>query len=372
MTTSASAAALPQSASRGVGRVARRDVLLVVLALAHGVVLVAAPSLVLVALGLWWNANTIAHNCIHAPFFASRRLNGLFSCYLSLVLGFPLTLWRERHLAHHAGVASRRGSTRRTAGEAGLVLLAWAWMASRAAGFFVGVYLPGWLLGLGLCVLHGHFEHARGTTSHYGGLYNLLFFNDGYHVEHHQHPAAHWTELPRRAVAGARTSRWPAVLRFLEAIDLELLERLVLRVPALQRFVLRAHERALRRLLPSLPEPRRVVIVGGGVFPRTALVLRRLLPRARLTIVDARADNLELARGFLDAAVRLERRFFDGRRPEDADLVVIPLSLVGDRSRVYDEPPAPAVLVHDWIWARRRPGVRISWLLLKRLNLVRR
>ena len=31
-----------------------------------------------------------------------------------------------------------------------------------------------------------------------------------------------------------------------------------------------------------------------------------------------------------------------------------------------------AVLVHDWIWARRGRGVVVSWLLLKRLNLVAR
>jgi hypothetical protein len=53
-------------------------------------------------------------------------------------------------------------------------------------------------------------------------------------------------------------------------------------------------------------------------------------------------------------------------------LLVIPLSFVGDRRVIYDLPPAPAVLVHDWIWRSRGESVVVSWLLLKRLNLVRR
>lgn len=53
-------------------------------------------------------------------------------------------------------------------------------MAVRAPAFFVWTYVPGYLAGLLLCAVHGHYEHAAGTTSHYGRLYNLLCFNDGY------------------------------------------------------------------------------------------------------------------------------------------------------------------------------------------------
>jgi len=51
---------------------------------------------------------------------------------------------------------------------------------------------------------------------------------------------------------------------------------------------------------------------------------------------------------------------------------VIPLSFIGSRQDVYGNPPARAVLVHDWLWNRQGTGVRVSWLLLKRLNLVTR
>ena len=33
-------------------------------------------------------------------------------------------------------------------------------------------------------------------------------------------------------------------------------------------------------------------------------------------------------------------------------------------------PPAARVIVHEWIWSRRELTARVSWLLLKRLNLI--
>ena len=166
-------------------------------------------------------------------------------------------------------------------------------------------------MGLGLCSLQGHFEHARGTTSHYGWLYNWCFFNDGYHAEHHRRPGDHWTRLPSQPRAEARSSRWPPVLRWLDAFSLGSLERAVLRSAWLQRFVLAAHERAFKTLLPRLPPVHRVTIVGGGLFPRSALILRRLLPDATLTIVDAEPEHLEIAARFLQGGIELQHRLFD-------------------------------------------------------------
>jgi hypothetical protein len=45
------------------------DALLVALAGLQGVVVLAAPSIPLIGVGVWWNANTISHNFIHRPFF---------------------------------------------------------------------------------------------------------------------------------------------------------------------------------------------------------------------------------------------------------------------------------------------------------------
>jgi hypothetical protein len=301
-------------------------------------------------------------------------------------MGVPQSLWRARHLRHHrdlqlqerpdrvAQSRSRRAAvwTADALGESGLVLTLWVALAAIDPGFFLRVYAPGYLTGLGLCWLQGHFEHARGTISHYGWLYNWCFFNDGYHAEHHLRPGAHWTRLPSAPRASAGASRWPPVLRWLDLFGLESLERVVLRSPRLQHFVLAVHERAFRALLPRLAQVHRVTIVGGGLFPRSALVVQRLLPDACLTIVDAKREHLDIAARFLPRAVELQHRFFDPAVPDAADLIVIPLAFIGDRERVYRNPPATAAVVHDWMWRPRGGGARVSWLLLKRLNLVTR
>src|SRR5262249_18786876 len=97
----------PSATQRGILRYSPWDAVLVVLAAVHGVVLLAAPCLAVVALGLWWNSNTISHNFIHRPFFRSRLLNALFALYLSVLLGIPQSIWRDRHLAHHRGARWR-------------------------------------------------------------------------------------------------------------------------------------------------------------------------------------------------------------------------------------------------------------------------
>jgi hypothetical protein len=260
------------------------------------------------------------------------------------------------------------------------VIALWGALLVLVPGFMLTVYLPGFLIGLGLCHLQGHYEHARGTVSHYGRLYNFLLFNDGYHIEHHARPAANWRELPRHRGTQGNASRWPAVLRWLELVNLCALERVVLRFPALQRFVLERHERAFRRLLIEVPPAGRIGIVGGGLFPRTALILRRLLPESKLVLIDRSAGNLAVAQSFL-SQVRSEgsqgsqefaNERFEPGMPCDFDLLVIPLAFDGDRRAIYQRPPATVMLVHDWIWRRRGSSAVVSWLLLKRLNLVMR
>jgi len=366
--------------SRGVLRYSPWDGVLIALSGLYATLLLWTPSSPLFAIGLWWTANTVAHNFIHTPFFRSRAANRAFACYLSALMGFPQGVWRARHLRHHRESAPGKGApdrrptrwTAEIAVESGIVLGMWLTMIAFAPWFFVSVYVPGYLVGLGLCQLQGHFEHAGGTTSHYGWLYNRLFFNDGYHVEHHRHPGAHWTRLPFSADPQAHRSRWPPVLRWLDAISLESLERVALRSPILQRYLIASHERAFRRLLLQVPQARRITIVGGGLFPRTALILRRLLPGATLSIVDAQREHLEIAARFFDGDVELRHQFFDARSEDDADLLIVPLSFIGDRRAVYEHPPARTVLVHDWLWRPHGGSVRISWLLLKRLNLVTR
>jgi hypothetical protein len=254
--------------------------------------------------------------------------------------------------------------------EASLVVALWFWLAWNHPGFFLLAYVPGYLAGLGLCALQGHWEHAAGeATSHYGRLYNFLCFNDGFHAEHHADPAAHWTVLAGRTLPGAPVSRWPALLRWLEVPPLEALELLVLRSARLRRWVLSRHREALRRLLAQAPPVRHAAIVGGGLYPRTALLLRELLPSARLTIIDSNRRNLDTARGWIGGLEFRHQSYAPGGE-HDFDLTVLPLCLQGDRAAVYRHPPSRVVLVHDWIWRRRGQGAIVSPWLLKRINMV--
>jgi hypothetical protein len=356
---------------RGVLRYSRWDALPVGLAAAHGLLLLWVPAAPVIALGLWWNSNTVSHHFLHTPFFHSPTLNRLFSCYLSVLLGIPQALWRQRHFAHHAGVPWRLCFTGQVLLETALVLALWAVLLAWQPKFFLAAYLPGYVGGLLLCSLHGYYEHAPETVSHYGTLYNLFFFNDGFHVEHHTRPSAHWTRLREQARPGAEASPWPAVLRWLELFSLDGLERCVLHSGRLQRFVLKQHEQAFRRLLSELSARPRVAIVGGGLFPRTLLILRRLLPHARIVVIDRSARNIATARDFLRTDVEFLNEVYDPSLVRGCDLVVFPLAFVGDRSAIYRHPPANLVVTHDWIWRPRGTSAIISFLLLKRLNLVR-
>jgi hypothetical protein len=354
----------------GILRHSRWDALPIALSLAHAALLFAAPSAPLIAIGLWWNSNTVSHNFVHLPFFRSRLFNTIYSFYLTMLLGVPQSLWRQRHLAHHRGWGDIQ-LTGRIVAEVAMVFGVWSVLMWISPQFFFAVYVPGYLIGLGICFMHGYFEHARGTTSNYGRLYNMSFLNDGYHVEHHLAPGEHWTRLPQRVQTGARTSRWPAVFRWLEVFNLECLERIALRSAPIQRFLLKTHEAAIRALLERLPEIRTVKIVGGGMFPRTALIVEKLLPDAEITIVDKNPSHLEIARRFLSGRVRCLEETFVPHMKDSSDLLIIPLAFAGNRDEIYSDPPARVTLIHDWIWSRHHhtDSVRISFALLKRLNL---
>src|SRR5262245_54634856 len=115
---------------------------------------------VLIAIGVWWVSNTVAHHAIHRPPFRRRWMNRLFGAALSAVTGVPQSAWRDRHLAHHAGRPPRVRLTWELAVDAAAVTATWAVLAARAPAFFATAYVPGYAAGLMLCALHGHFEHA--------------------------------------------------------------------------------------------------------------------------------------------------------------------------------------------------------------------
>jgi len=377
--------------SAGIFRHSARDAVLPLATLAQGAGLVAlvpfggVASAAAIAVNVWWTSNTVAHIHLHTPIFRSRTLNRAFSLYLSALTCIPQTIWKQRHLAHHSGnrAGERVGLRRARLGAQGVlefavIAIAIAILAIAAPRFLLTALGPGVVLGLLLCQLQGAMEHdaAGDSISHYGALYNGLWFNDGHHAEHHARPTTHWTELVvhgRRRTRG-KTSKLPPFLRFFERLPiaslLGALERMPLASSLVRRAMVAVHRSALRRVIPIAP--RSVAIVGGALFPRTVLALRPLLPGVRLTVIDGSAESIAIARAHLGDAQDVDfiEACYDPAQHDDHDLVIFPLAYVGDRDALYARGRTRR-LVHDWAWrARGDRGTLVSLLLLKRLNVV--
>jgi fatty acid desaturase len=199
-----------------------------------------------------WNLQCISHNFIHNPFFAQRWLNRLFGVLESLAIGMPHQLYHHYHMNHHQGNNDAKGpdgSTRdwssiyrHSAGEEpepfwrycllsffrveiGPVLrvaikhgpanaaqvaietlaiaLMWVGFALVDWRFFLFFYLPSYFLGWVISYAEGYLEHYGAqpgnpyadSVNSYNGLYNFLWFNNGYHQEHHWDPKCHWTRI---------------------------------------------------------------------------------------------------------------------------------------------------------------------------------
>src|SRR6185369_6197667 len=197
-------------------------------ALALGVARAARPAgvalhlgaVAVLAVGLCWGANTFSHIHLHTPLFRRAAANRAFTLLLTVTLGIPQSIWRQRHLRHHGLPPAAPGRARRD-GAIDLACLAAAWLAALliAPWAFVTVYLPAWLLGLALCAAQGRYEHAAAGSAAVDcrhRLYNRLWFNDGYHEEHHRAPSARWSTLPAAAAPGTPVSRWPPLVRWMD------------------------------------------------------------------------------------------------------------------------------------------------------------
>ncbi len=212
-------------------------------------------ALVFVGIGtsVRWNLQCLSHNFIHNPFFSSKLINRLFSVLETLALGIPHIFYHHYHLNHHFGDNDRKGPTGTTkdwssiyrhsssdtqpepfwryvllgywrvevgpllrvvwrhgwkemawAGVETVVLgLFWAGMAWYDWRFFAWIYLPSYYLGWVASYAEGYLEHYgaqpgnpfANSVSSYNRLYNWLWFNNGYHQEHHWDPKWHWTRM---------------------------------------------------------------------------------------------------------------------------------------------------------------------------------
>jgi fatty acid desaturase len=220
------------------------------LPLAAKIPLMAAMGIVY-AYSISWNINGISHNFIHNRYFNSAALNRLVSILISVDCCFSQVIYDYIHRRHHIGNSDKPGESGDTIdwisiyrhghdGHAENILkyvfgsffreepmnayreikksnpreARWGLFemgltgVMLVGGFFLNwkfmlFFLPCWYLGHSLSYLNGYFEHFGGNpdvpmawgVSSYHKLYNLVWFNNGYHAEHHYRPRAHWTKM---------------------------------------------------------------------------------------------------------------------------------------------------------------------------------
>ena len=242
---------------------------------------VLGPAWVVIAWCYCWNLQCISHNFIHNPYFTSVWLNRAFSVLESLVLGVPHILYHHYHMNHHWGDSDAKGPDGSTKdwssiyrhskddnpepfwrycfvsffrvevrpvisvvirhGRAQVIQLVaetlalavfWGVMLWLDWRYFVFYYLTSYYIGWVLSYAEGYFEHYRcqpgnpfaNSVSSYHWLYNLIWFNNGYHQEHHWDPKMHWTRMhelheqikPEMIANGTRMLRGPHMTSFFE------------------------------------------------------------------------------------------------------------------------------------------------------------
>ncbi len=196
----------------------------------------------------------ISHNFIHNPFFVKDSWNQNFSCLLTLGIGLPQTLikiYHENHhrfnsdmqdLFHHTTndwsslyrysdipkqtenfwsytfkgifrldlkklyfIACEQGQKKQVQKELAVLIIFWLLIIFPHFYSFLFFYFTAWFFGQCAFFAQNYMEHYRAipgnrltdSVSCYSRSYNLIWFNNGYHQEHHYKPNVHWTDIKR-------------------------------------------------------------------------------------------------------------------------------------------------------------------------------
>ncbi len=238
-------------------------------------------SFVAVAFSYVWNLQCISHNFIHNPFFANVWLNRAYSLLETLAIGVPHIIYHHYHMNHHFGDNDKKGPDGKTKDWSSIfrygkndepeafwkyclighfraelspviqkimlhgpaqmtqlvvetVVLAAFWLGMIALDwrYFFCFYLPSYYLGWVMSYAEGYLEHYgaqpgnhfANSVSSYHQWYNFLWFNNGYHQEHHWDPKRHWRQMrqlheeikPQLIRNGTRVLNGPHMTGFIE------------------------------------------------------------------------------------------------------------------------------------------------------------
>ena len=193
---------------------------------------------------------TVSHYFIHRPFFKLNLFNRFFSAINSVNIGSPTFLYWAHHQNHHMfsngpgdlsstwlngkngneesliaysllsplrvqygellGFAKKKYSYLEMFFETvvflGVIFVSLFFFTSSFAIFLTATFavLTVTYLGQVLAAAENYLEHSgtdfndinRNSVSCYSKWYNQVWFNNGYHQEHHLKPMTHWSALP--------------------------------------------------------------------------------------------------------------------------------------------------------------------------------
>ncbi len=198
------------------------------------------------------NYQCVSHNFIHNPFFDSKFINIIFSILNSIGILMPQTAYFFYHHNHHAfnndhidssindtkdltstyrfgknnqeeniikysllsnfrvpiayfyKRAFRRGQRYLILIETIFLFIIINYLAVAKYKFLLTFLLPIFLVAKFFTFMENYLEHhfanpadqMTDSVSCYNPIYNFIWFNNGYHQEHHFRPKIHWTQIP--------------------------------------------------------------------------------------------------------------------------------------------------------------------------------
>jgi fatty acid desaturase len=152
------------------------------------------------------NFQCIAHNALHLPFFRARwaiRNPRRPGRPLNALQYVTAGLLRSELGALYAD-ASTLGTRRQVWVECAVLFCFALWAISTNWLAFLLVVVPSTLSGYAFALLENYCEHCYAVSGNrltdsvscYAKFYNWIWFNNGYHQEHHFRPQTHWTAVP--------------------------------------------------------------------------------------------------------------------------------------------------------------------------------